>query len=135
MFPLIEVILLFGQWFVPMRVQGHRRVHDITNIISHISCLDVFVVSCIVVIYELNLLINSTGLGQYLKVTVTMNPFIAFYVIIIIVMMFIRQQVSSLASRYMTFRTLTLASSLSGYLGENLLLRGGDDINDIEIQL
>ena len=46
--------------------------------------------------------------------------------------MFIRQQVSSLASRYMTFRTLTLASSLSGYLGENLLLRGGDDINDIE---
>ena len=132
MFPLIEVILVAAQWFVPMRVQGHRRIHDITNIISHISCLDVFVVSCIVVIYELNLLIDSTGLGQYLKVTVIMNPFIAFYLIIIIVMMIIRQQVSSLASRYMTFSTLALASSLSGYLGENLL-RSSDDINEIQL--
>ena len=113
-FPLIEIVLVIAQWYVPMKVQGHRRTHDIVSIITHASCLDVFLLSVIVVIYELNLFIGSVGLGQYLSVTVVMHPFTYIYIVVLIVTIALRQYMLSLVSRYMSFRTLALASSLSG---------------------
>eukprot|EP00602_Paraphysomonas_sp_CaronLab_P005229 CAMPEP_0185037530 /NCGR_PEP_ID=MMETSP1103-20130426/32080_1 /TAXON_ID=36769 /ORGANISM="Paraphysomonas bandaiensis, Strain Caron Lab Isolate" /LENGTH=290 /DNA_ID=CAMNT_0027575543 /DNA_START=297 /DNA_END=1166 /DNA_ORIENTATION=+ len=95
MCPVAQQVLLAVMWFVPMSTRNMMHLDVLFDFISHFSCLDVFLVSAVVVIHELEPMLTNSGIDDYIHIKAHLLPGIYTMLVLVVLAMWVRCEVCS----------------------------------------
>lgn len=80
--PLIQVILSQIIWWMPMTLSSHINCHLVLDNVSHLASTDTFSLALIVVSAEIGSLLNSSELGTYVQVNMSLPGAFVFVTLV-----------------------------------------------------
>jgi len=84
--PLLQLVLVLVIWFRPLCFSVHTTLHLWLDNISHVSSMDTFAVSLLIVSTEVGTLLNKSDLGKFVQVQLRPSGAFAFVFIVALVL-------------------------------------------------